>query len=264
VSTLFKPELLTEIPLSKIGSYIKNPAYGMQEKHNGKRRVIIKEGNTVYCLNKEGVRRDVPLAIVAGIRKLPVQNLIIDTEMMDVYHVRISDILRIDELDLTFRPYSFRYSIIEQTFQNMAWGKPSPMAVTEDDKIWMAEHIVSTNAEGMVLRRLDAPYRQGEARQHYKVKLVKTLDAVVMGYNKEGKDSVELGLYDKNGILRRICGASLIGKGPRIVPGSVCEIFYLYGTRDLHVVQPRIVQVRDDKDPRACTLDQIIINRDHA
>ena len=63
-------------------------------------------------------------------------------------------------------------------------------------------------AEGVVAKELDAPYRPGERTGMVKIKRVRTIDAVVMGW-RPGKaentvGALILGLYDENGGLREV------------------------------------------------------------
>ncbi len=63
-------------------------------------------------------------------------------------------------------------------------------------------------AEGVVAKELDAPYRPGERTGMVKIKRVRTIDAVVMGW-RPGKEpgtvgSLILGLHDEAGALREV------------------------------------------------------------
>ena len=63
-------------------------------------------------------------------------------------------------------------------------------------------------AEGVVAKRLDAPYSPGERTGMLKIKRVRTIDAVVQGW-RPGKEegtvgSLILGLYDEAGELRTV------------------------------------------------------------
>jgi ATP-dependent DNA ligase len=63
-------------------------------------------------------------------------------------------------------------------------------------------------AEGVVAKELAAPYRPGERTGMLKIKRVRTIDAVVMGW-RPGKEegtvgSLILGLYDEAGTLRTV------------------------------------------------------------
>ncbi len=67
---------------------------------------------------------------------------------------------------------------------------------------------VGGNLDGIVAKRLDAPYRPGERTAMEKVKLVRTADCVVGGfrYGAAGRQvgSLLLGLYDDQGLLHHV------------------------------------------------------------
>ena len=67
---------------------------------------------------------------------------------------------------------------------------------------------MAVDREGVVAKDLDAPYRPGQRTGMIKVKLIRTIDAVVAGY-RPGKEegtvgSLILGLYDDAGQLHII------------------------------------------------------------
>jgi ATP-dependent DNA ligase len=149
-------------------------------------------------------------------------------------------------------------------------------------------------AEGVIAKEVDAPYRPGERTGMVKVKRVRTVDAVVRGW-RPGKEentvgSLILGLYDADGHLREVGHSSgFSAKEKRELP----ERLKPYETgergtgepsrwsagRDLEWIALRpelVVEVtfdhvsdgrirhgakvqrwRDDKDPTACTVDQL-------
>jgi ATP-dependent DNA ligase len=72
----------------------------------------------------------------------------------------------------------------------------------EDARPWLF------GAEGVIAKELDAPYRPGERTGMVKIKRVRTIDAVVMGW-RPGKaentvGALILGLYDDEGRLREV------------------------------------------------------------
>jgi ATP-dependent DNA ligase len=147
--------------------------------------------------------------------------------------------------------------------------------------------------EGVIAKELDAPYRPGERKGMVKVKRVRTADCVIVGW-RPGKEegtvgSLILGLYD-GGDLRVVGHTSgLSAKRKRELVDELAP--YASGEkgsadpsrwaadRDLewvglrpelvvevtfdHVSDGRIrhgskiIRWRDDKDPKACTFDQL-------
>ncbi len=148
--------------------------------------------------------------------------------------------------------------------------------------------------EGVVAKELDAPYRPGERSGMVKVKRVRTIDCVVVGW-RPGKEAgtlgaLILGLYDPDGELRVVGHSSgFTARAKRELPawlaphetgqrGSAEPSRWTAG-RDLQWVALRpelVVEVtfdhvsagrirhnasvqrwREDKAPRACTIDQL-------
>jgi ATP-dependent DNA ligase len=72
---------------------------------------------------------------------------------------------------------------------------------------WMAE-LGGSGLDGIMAKRLDAPYRSGERTGMQKVKRLRTADCVVGGfrYGKSGTEigSLLLGLYDDEGLLNHV------------------------------------------------------------
>ena len=150
------------------------------------------------------------------------------------------------------------------------------------------------HAEGVIAKRQDAPYKPGERVGMTKIKRVRTIDAVVMGW-RPGKEentlgSLILGLYDEAGQLRVVGHSSgFKAAEKRELPGRLAP--YETGQRgrgdpsrwnnerELEWVALRpelVVEVtfdhvsngrirhgtkvsrwRDDKDPRECLFAQL-------
>ena len=150
------------------------------------------------------------------------------------------------------------------------------------------------HAEGVIAKRQDAPYKPGERVGMTKIKRVRTIDAVVMGW-RPGKEentlgSLILGLYDDQGRLRVVGHSSgFKAAEKRELPGRLAP--YETGERGMgdpsrwnnerelewvalrpelvvevtfdHVSNGRIrhgtkvSRWRDDKDPKECLVAQL-------
>ena len=148
-------------------------------------------------------------------------------------------------------------------------------------------------AEGVIAKERDAPYIPGKRAGMVKVKRVRTLDCVVMGW-RPGKledtvGSLILGLYDGDGLrpvghCAGFTGARKKGLRDELAPyetggrGSG-EASRWDGDRDLEWVEmrpelvaevsydhasdgrirhgARLLRWRDDREPRSCTFDQL-------
>jgi len=165
----------------------------------------------------------------------------------------------------------------------------TPLVTAADEALPLLE-----SGEGVIAKDLNAPYRPGERKGMVKVKRLRTLDCVVVGW-RPGKEegtvgSLILGLYESDGELRVVGHTSSFkAKEKRELQAKLAP--YETGERgsadpsrwasdrDLEWVSLRpelVVEVsfdhvsagrirhgakllrwRDDKEPRDCTFDQL-------
>ena len=197
------------------------------------------------------------------------------------------DLLARDDEVLLERPYAERRAALEALVS--APVELTPMVTSAAEAAgWLH------SAEGVMAKQLDAPYRPGERTGMLKIKRVRTIDAVVMGW-RPGKEpgtagALILGLYGDDDRLREVGHSSGFGaKEKRELParlapyetgerGSGAPSRWTAG-RDLEWVALRpelVVEVtfdhvsggrirhgakvarwREDKDPRDCRLAQL-------
>ena len=150
------------------------------------------------------------------------------------------------------------------------------------------------SGEGVIAKRLDAPYLPGERKGMVKVKRVRTLDCVVVGW-RPGKEegtvgSLILGLYEPGGELRVVGHTSSFrakekrelraklsayetgerGSGDpsrwshdrdlewvSVRPELVVEVSFDHVSSGRIRHGAKLLRWRDDKDPRDCTFDQL-------
>ncbi len=195
------------------------------------------------------------------------------------------DVLALGDDVLLARPYEQRRAALE----GIEGLELTPVARSAGDaRRWLHDE------EGVIAKELAAPYLPGERKGMVKIKRVRTLDAVVMGW-RPGKaegtvGAIILGLYDDGGRLREIghssgftakrkqelvdelrpyeTGERGSGEPSRWTAGRELEWVALRPelvvevTFD-HVSDGRIrhgtkvVRWRDDKAPAQCTIDQL-------
>lgn len=156
--------------------------------------------------------------------------------------------------------------------------------LTPTEKREFYEHLLESGAEGVMAKRMDAPYEPGKRVRHsLKIKFTKTCDVIATSYdlhrNELGNLAGSIGFAlpcrecDRKGRYsmnegepflecRRCRGTGLepfgscsaIGK-PECV-GQVIEVKYLYRQEGGALVQPTMLRIREDKTPEECTWDQ--------
>jgi ATP-dependent DNA ligase len=265
---MVKAELLTDGHPDAVERYILDPNWVFQEKHNGDRRLVEKQGLSVVDYNRNGVNgKGLSPAIIDALRKHPLPLMVGDAEYVPATdQLFVFDALAFGDEMVIGKPYSYREASYHSQFDGFNYHiVPVASARTPEAKRALIAHLRSIRAEGFVAKDLRAIYRPG-GRFNLRFKFWKTLDAVVIGDSKERddkgmlKDSVRVGLFDSKGILHDICGATK--KAQYVLrPGDVVELKYLYGTGTLDVVQPSILNQRFDKAPQECLLDQIVVNK---
>lgn len=197
------------------------------------------------------------------------------------------DLLAREDEVLMDRPYAERRAALEALVAPPVELTPSVRTPAEAQH-WLHE------AEGVMAKELDAPYRPGKREGMVKIKRVRTIDAVVVGW-RPGKEegtlgALILGLYGEDGELRVVGHSSgFSAREKRELPDRLAP--YASGERgsadpsrwsagkDLEWIGLRpelVVEVtfdhvssgrirhgtkvqrwREDKPPAACTLDQL-------
>jgi ATP-dependent DNA ligase len=208
------------------------------------------------------------------------------------------DLLARDDESLLERPFAERRAALESLLAGDEFvGAPVELmeatAAVQDARRWLV------GAEGAIAKERSAPYRPGERKGMAKIKRVRTIDAVVVGW-RPGKEpdtvgALILGLYTDStgdGELRVVghCSGFTAREKRRLVDflapfqtgerGTADPSRWSAG-RDLEWVALRpelVVEIdfdhvsagrirhgaklrrwREDKDPRECTLDQLSV-----
>jgi bifunctional non-homologous end joining protein LigD len=131
-------------------------------------------------------------------------------------------------------------------------------AFTAKQKIELWQRLRRENREGIVFKRLDAPYTPGKPNSggpQLKFKFCASLSAVVARVNRQR--SVELQLLGKDGW--QSCGNVTIPANHAIPKvGAIVEARYLHAHRDSGVLyQPVYLGPRDDVEPGECVVSQL-------
>ena len=197
------------------------------------------------------------------------------------------DLLARDDEVLLERPYLERRAALEHRVSSPVELTPMVRTAAEAEH-WLRE------AEGVIAKEAAAPYRPGERVGMIKVKRVRTLDAVVIGW-RPGKaentvGSLILGLYGDDGRLHEVGHSSgftarekreLVPKfapyetGERgtgepsrwtmgrelewvkLRPELVVEVSFDHVSDGRIRHGSKVLRWREDKDPRDCTFDQL-------
>jgi bifunctional non-homologous end joining protein LigD len=251
------PQLLNPIEDCKVQTYIASADWWAQEKFDGRRVLIRRDGDTVIGINRQGLTINLPEPIFAQGRTLGDQRWLIDGEAVgDVLFA--FDLLESAGADLRAQPYRRRLAALAK----IVGTAPAPIrtvetATTTAEKTAMLDLLKDRNAEGIVFKRhtqTSTPGRSASGGDWLKFKFHATASCIVASVNGE-KRSVALELLD----TRRV-GVGNVTIPPNATipePGTVVEVHYLYAYPAGSLYQPVYLGVREDLTHDDCRLDQL-------
>ena len=203
-------------------------------------------------------------------------------------HYVAFDLLALEDETLLSLSFEQRRAALERLTSAMAIGLTPLTRDPAGTAPWLA------HGEGVVAKDLRAAYRPGERKGMVKVKRVRTIDAVVVGY-RPGKEegtvgSLILGLYDDGGSLHVVGHSSGLRAAEKralvdtlrpyetgerghgdpsrwqserdlewisLRPELVVEVTFDHASDGRIRHGTKILRWRDDKPPRECLLEQM-------
>jgi bifunctional non-homologous end joining protein LigD len=262
VTAEWLPQLLNVAEEADAPMYIADPAFGAQRKHNGQCGVVgLTPDGQPFAVNRQGA--PVPLAteVDAALRRLykRVGRVVMPAERMGRY-VWCHGLFWLKQTDYRPQPYGIAYEVLQDVapyFESAL--RLSQLAVTVAEKQALFDTLKAKRAEGMVLKRLSAPYAPGKPASggdQLKIKFWSDPTSVVVLHPNDDRASFAVGLYD---------GARLIEMGNVTCPpnktmpqaGAIVDIQYLYAHPGGAFYQPKFLQPRTDLVAADCHFSQV-------
>ena len=270
------PQLAKSAEVTSLEAFIKDDRWVMEQKLDGNRILLMSPGMDMppNAITRNGsiYSKRLPKSVTEF--RFPEGNWALDGELVGdtfwVFDMPLMPQITEDSDGRPILPVSYPLQdrrVMLETFMRTVPNnfKLVPQAKTIDEKVRLASKALQECFEGLLLKRVDSPYRSGGRTEEWlKVKFVSTADCIVTGVRTDGKDSVDLGLYDGSTIVP-VGRASLIGKEKNgtIAVGDVIEVRYLYTGAGGRLYQPTILRKRDDKAMHECTCDQLkMVNKE--
>ena len=239
-----------------------------QQKLDGV-RVIMHVGAEVVGTNRTGQVTSVAQPVLSAVAAAPA-GTVLDGELVageDGQVYWLFDMLQHSDEDLRALAYVDRYARLSAAMKDL--GGPVKVVATargEADKRALHRKLEAERAEGIVFKRASAPYQPGRPASgghQLKYKFVKSADVMITA---NAGNAYQMAVYDGDRIVevgkvfagttnesRRQLDALITG-GER----PVAEVRYLCATDGDQLFQPVFAQLRDDKEPADCTLDQLV------
>lgn len=232
------------------------PGWQYEPKWDGFRALVERKGDDIAIWSKSGksLGRYFP-EVIALIRRLEQKTLLLDGELVipigdrlsfDALQARLHpaasrvaklsrdtpaqfilfDALRIGRIDLSVKPLAERRAALEALHKTIADPalilSPASQSL-EQARTWLTA--TGGALDGVIAKRLDQPYQQGE-RAMRKVKQLRTADCVVGGYRTNAKGEVAsllLGLFNEAGKLDLVGFSSAFPAAERKALGNILE-----------------------------------------
>lgn len=250
-------QLLNPIEEKQAEHLLTHPEYWMQEKMDGRRLLIRKEGDIITGINRLGFVTSVPEMIVRSATKYK-GNFILDGEAVgETFHA--FDLLTICGEDMRKLRFAVRYLRLRDLLK--AFYHPHIRIVETyclpETGSWFSQ-FKSEGKEGVVFKHIDAPYIPGRPNAggtQFKYKFYETASFIVAKVN--AKRSVSLILFDGEKV--RPAGNVTIPPNHDIpAPGTVVECRYLYAFKESgSIYQPVYLGQREDILSAECTTTQL-------
>lgn len=263
-STGIVPQLLN--PVDDPHPFVVDDAYCAQPKHDGRRMLLRKRGPHVTGINRRGLVCGVPQPIHEAASCFG-SDFLLDGEAIGD-HLHVFDLLELDGEDLRQRSYSERLTellnLLAGTHQRQIHFVETRFGAIA--KRGLLRRLQEDKAEGIVFKRVDAPYTPGRPSSggsQFKLKFVETASAIVTSVHPKRR-SVALGLYDGDRLIEA-GNVAIPADQPVPTAGSIVEVRYLYAMPGSNALfQPVCLGIRDDLSPAECTLAQLKHKREEA
>ncbi len=253
----YLPQLINPIDEDQVQRLLRDNVHVAQEKFDGRRMLLRKEGAVLHGINRKGLVIGMPEPIAQSLHLFPVDCLMDGESVGDVFHA--FDLLNFDGQDIRARKYKNRQIALINLLASVQQRaiRFTETAYTAEHKIRMHATLQTAGKEGIVFKRLDAPYTPGRPNSggpQLKHKFYATLSAVVSKINTQR--SVEIRLFGKDGWS--LAGNVTIPPNATIpVVGKVIEVRFLYATASGILYQPVYLGERSDIEQHECVRSQL-------
>lgn len=258
------PQLLNSVEEAEVERLLDDPNWFMQEKLDGRRMLLEKDGTHIIPVNKKGFASSAPLTVLGSAQRLK-YNCALDGESIGDY-LYVFDLLELGGEDLRSQPFEQRYIAL----LNLIAGSHTRhiqivqcFTTAKDKRSWLNTFKLK-QAEGVVFKDKRAPYTAGRPHSggtQLKHKFIASLSAVVTALNPQR--SVTVGLLDLTTGWHPIGNVTIPANHKVPAVGTVVEVQYLYAfTQSRKLFQPVYQGERRDVEQTECLITQLKFKAD--
>lgn len=265
----YRVQLLESATTSQVERLIADDAWGMQTKYDGERRLILMvPGRRVFGTNRNGLCvaiNDDLAGIIAA--RIPITGeTVIDGEDFGSTFAPF-DLLVLNGQDLRGQPYEERLRLLQGLVADAPEFPRLHTYLAEQEKRLMYARLRERGEEGVVFKRMSAPYTAGlggKDSSQFKDKFVESATCRVIDRNGDRRSvAVEL-LDESTGMWHGVGNCTVPANHAMPERGALVEIAYLYAYRGGALYQPTYKGVRRDLDASACVISQLKFKQDQA
>lgn len=261
--TGMRPQLANATDGATVERMLRDPDWALEVKYDGVRGMVEIRDGEVVAANRKGRAMPLPAPVREALKAIPF-DVDLDGEVVgDRYHV--FDIMLEADRNLRQEGQKARRRRLEAMPLR---GAVSIAERAEDEagKRALRERVRRDGGEGVVYKRVDAPYRvdrPSSGGDWLKEKNWEELSAVVSHVNE--KRSVAIHLLAGDGSEVPVGNVTIPSNHGVPEAGDVVEVRYLYAFPDGSLYQPTYEKPRPDVTPDECTADQRkFVRRDDA
>jgi bifunctional non-homologous end joining protein LigD len=250
-------QLLNPICEEEVSRLIDDDDWCMQEKFDGRRMLVQKDGAAIHGINRKGLMVGLPSPLVVQVQKIPT-DFVMDGECVGEF-LYAFDLIRVGTRELSIQPYEERLNTLTDLLDTVPLSKIDVVdtAYQSSEKLKLLQQLKQQKKEGVVLKRLDAYYvagRPNSGGSQLKHKFYATASVLVTKINRQR--SVEMGLL--NGSWKSAGNVTIPANHSIPKVGTVVEVRYLYAFKESGCLyQPTYLGPRSDINQSECLVGQL-------
>jgi len=250
-------QLLNPITEAELVALCMNPDFVAQEKFDGERRAVVISKAGAEGINRKGLFVALPEVVATAlVDTIPADTVLDGEQVGDILYV--FDITKSNGVVICDQPYQTRLEHLTRSVKESPCVRIVKTAITTAEKRALYAELQSRNAEGIVLKRFDAPYTPGRPNSggsQLKYKFVDSAQVIVQRHNE--KRSVQMAVVEEGGGTSNVGNVTIPPN--KIVPaiGSIIEVQYLYAFPNGALFQPVYLGERNDLTETDCTRAQL-------
>ncbi len=251
------PQLLNDATDAELAALLAGDDWVLQTKFDGKRIMLQKQNGAASGSNRKGLLVALPQELHDALLAVLPDDSVLDGELIGAVYYAF-DTTRWAGASLNDVTYGERVGTLAAGLSDGAYLRLVETSAGAADKAAHLERIRNAGGEGVVLKRLDAPYRAGRPASggnQRKFKFTQSATCRVLGIS-DRKRSAEVGVLTEPGAdaCVKVGNVTILPNFAIPAVGSLVEIKYLYYYEGGSLYQPIYQGERDDKtEPDAHT-----------